>query len=345
MSHKGKHNPPLSPESRRKMSESHKGKTTWIKGKHLSEETKEKLRRVHLGTHPSAETVEKIVRTHQYRAMVQKQSHLGIDKRVKEQLRRQFLFIDIPNCIYCGREMTDCINTPPRSKSHMHTCKECDRIIHNNIARRRRHKYQNEMRTYSRERYYKQRDKALAMCHNYDKRLRNEIISYYSPTMECALCGFNDVDALTVDHINGNGSKHLSNIGVKKGGRAFFLWLKRNSFPEGFRILCQNCQFITIRRTDIDANKYYSLRREIYAAYSSDANGISCVKCGFDNIKALSLDHINGGGRRERRQTGLYGKALWLHLKKNGYPDGYRVLCMNCNWLEWYKHRYTKTIK
>jgi hypothetical protein len=43
------------------------------------------------------------------------------------------------------------------------------------------------------------------------------------------------------------------------------------------------------------------------------------------------LLHIDGGGGKHRES--LRGKAasfaLWL--KNNGYPSGYRVLCMNCN--------------
>jgi hypothetical protein len=57
---------------------------------------------------------------------------------------------------------------------------------------------------------------------------------------------------------------------------------------------------------------------------------IACVKCGFNDIRALSIDHIDGSGadkRKERRSTGvnLYG---WL--KRNNYPEGFQTLCMNC---------------
>ena len=53
----GKHH---SEESKRKMSEAHKGKIPWNKGGHHSEETKQKLRNVNLGKHLSEETKKKM---------------------------------------------------------------------------------------------------------------------------------------------------------------------------------------------------------------------------------------------------------------------------------------------
>ena len=39
-------------------------------------------------------------------------------------------------------------------------------------------------------------------------------------------------------------------------------------------------------------------------------------------------------GRKPKVITsqGFGGYALHLWLKKNNFPDGFRVLCMNCNW-------------
>ena len=73
------------------------------------------------------------------------------------------------------------------------------------------------------------------------------------------------------------------------------------------------------------AGWYLKKKLNILSHYS---NGIiKCAHCGFDDIRALSIDHIDGGGAPHRRMTGndIYG---WL--KRNGYPDGYQVLCMNC---------------
>jgi hypothetical protein len=70
------------------------------------------------------------------------------------------------------------------------------------------------------------------------------------------------------------------------------------------------------------------LKRGIIAHYSSGA--MKCGVCGFDDIRALSIDHINGGGGKHLREIGDF----YSWLKKNSYPSGYQVLCMNCQWIK-----------
>ncbi len=73
------------------------------------------------------------------------------------------------------------------------------------------------------------------------------------------------------------------------------------------------------------------LKVEVLAHYS---NGKSvCVKCGFGDVRALTIDHINGGGHKHRKLLGLSGNMFYRWLKRNGYPLGYRTLCMNCQFI------------
>jgi len=58
---------------------------------------------------------------------------------------------------------------------------------------------------------------------------------------------------------------------------------------------------------------------------------VACVKCGFDNMHALSIDHINGREGKGRIVSFYY----WLI--RNGYPEGYQTLCMNCQWIKRYE--------
>ena len=51
-----------------------------------------------------------------------------------------------------------------------------------------------------------------------------------------------DLDCLSIDHINGDGYKRRT-IERKHGGTDFYRWLIKNNFPEGFQVLCMNCQF------------------------------------------------------------------------------------------------------
>jgi len=74
----------------------------------------------------------------------------------------------------------------------------------------------------------------------YDKA-RMECLNYYSKGRFCCnLCGYNDIRALAIDHINGDGHEHRKE---QQGGKIVF-WLRRNGFPNGFQILCHNCNWI-----------------------------------------------------------------------------------------------------
>lgn len=68
------------------------------------------------------------------------------------------------------------------------------------------------------------------------------------------------------------------------------------------------------------------LRMETFAAYG----GAKCVCCGVTYTEFLCLDHINGGGAKERMSE-PGGHYLYRRLRKQGWPLGYRVLCFNCN--------------
>ena len=55
-----------------------------------------------------------------------------------------------------------------------------------------------------------------------------------------------------------------------------------------------------------------------------------CACCGETILQFLTIDHINGGGRKEFKKVG-YGTAFYSYLIKNNFPEGLQVLCYNCN--------------
>lgn len=57
-------------------------------------------------------------------------------------------------------------------------------------------------------------------------------------------------------------------------------------------------------------------------------NPPKCNCCGENEIKFLAIDHINGCGMKQRKSQGL---NIYSFLKRNNYPDGFQVLCHNCN--------------
>ena len=57
--------------------------------------------------------------------------------------------------------------------------------------------------------------------------------------------------------------------------------------------------------------------------------GAQCVLCGETRVDCLSIDHINHDGGKFRKEIGSTYVYSWII--KNNYPEGYRILCMNCN--------------
>jgi hypothetical protein len=55
-----------------------------------------------------------------------------------------------------------------------------------------------------------------------------------------------------------------------------------------------------------------------------------CKECGYDDVRALSIDHVNEGGTVHRKEVG----GIYSYLIKNNLPEGYQVLCMNCQWIK-----------
>ena len=82
---------------------------------------------------------------------------------------------------------------------------------------------------------------------------------------------------------------------------------KRNA--ERFRILGK----LKARKLKIEVLKKYG--------------GEICICCQETTLEFLTLDHINGGGNKHRKEV----KNLYRWIVRNNFPPGFQVLCMNCN--------------
>jgi hypothetical protein len=69
------------------------------------------------------------------------------------------------------------------------------------------------------------------------------------------------------------------------------------------------------------------IRLEVLRHYSEEIP--RCKKCGENHLEFLEIDHINGGGRKQRRESGCMN--IYLKLRRENFPEGYQVLCSNCN--------------
>lgn len=87
-----------------------------------------------------------------------------------------------------------------------------------------------------------------------------------------------------------------------------------------------DCRFCINTRT---RNKWRQVREQIFNHY-----GWECKCCGETIREFLSLDHINNDGYLDKNPNGdkKSGKELYSLVIKQGFPDKYQTLCMNCNW-------------
>jgi hypothetical protein len=69
------------------------------------------------------------------------------------------------------------------------------------------------------------------------------LIHYSGDPPKCACCGEPHIEFLSVDHIKGDGAEQRRQIGgtQKFSGLLFYEWLINNNFPEGYQVLCMNC--------------------------------------------------------------------------------------------------------
>lgn len=61
--------------------------------------------------------------------------------------------------------------------------------------------------------------------------------------------------------------------------------------------------------------------------------GAKCVQCGFDDIRALQIDHINGDGAKDRKKN-FRGYKMYKSIINKENLEKYQVLCANCNWIK-----------
>lgn len=73
----------------------------------------------------------------------------------------------------------------------------------------------------------------------YTARVKAETIAIYGGA--CVCCGKTELAFLSVDHKFGGGNVERKTL-RKGGGKAFYLWLKKNGYPKDkYQVLCHNC--------------------------------------------------------------------------------------------------------
>ena len=82
------------------------------------------------------------------------------------------------------------------------------------------------------------------------------------------------------------------------------------------------------RKYNLDRGLEYTRRLRYSALEHYGGSPPKCVCCGEEEILFLTIDHANGTKIVKGHRS---GNTLYRFLKQSNYPDGYRVLCFNCN--------------
>jgi hypothetical protein len=135
-----------------------------------------------------------------------------------------------PPVLLDGKEVKKCC--------HCKITKPLEEFAFNNLSRQERHRQCRKCyKVYNAENRHKYRLQKNRQSREQRAALRLEILVHYSDSVFpfCACCNESHEEFLSIDHINGGGGKH------KREVRHVYAWLKRNNFPQGFRVLCHNC--------------------------------------------------------------------------------------------------------
>jgi hypothetical protein len=82
---------------------------------------------------------------------------------------------------------------------------------------------------------------------------------------------------------------------------------------------------------------YQRARRQKLKEQIFDLLGRQCVVCGYDtDIRALQIDHVNGGGTRHRKSFPSM-TAYYEHILASGTSGEFQTLCANCNQIKRYE--------
>lgn len=95
---------------------------------------------------------------------------------------------------------------------------------------------------------------------------------------------------------------------------------------------CNACKIESYHRKKLYTNAHSKDRDKALRLEALEAMGNKCRKCGFDDVRALQFDHIEGGGAKARSK---YTNNRYMYIDLiNGTARGIQILCANCNWIK-----------
>lgn len=186
-------------------------------------------------------------------------------------------------CRKCGlqkplNEFRPVYSTKNRGKNYFaHTCLVCDRIAH--AGRMRKSRKQNPDTYLLHGRKWRSQNLEFArQAKRQSQSRRKELVLMHYGNGECACCKETCRSMLTVDHVNGDGSAHRKTLCGGKSRKDtsvdMYGWLVKNDFPDGFQVLCYNCNISKHRNGNVcehQLSEGSTTSREAYTQASGKA--------------------------------------------------------------------------
>ena len=171
-------------------------------------------------------------------------------------------------CKKCGVELTDENQYPSSKRNWLYCCKKCQaKINKENYLKNYEHSLEQKQEYYKNNKklfieYNKTHKEQIRKGYlRRNKGYKLKVIEHYSNgTMACANPfgehkePYTTIEVLSIDHINGGGTQERIIKGYGRSGS--YYWLIKAGFPEGFQVLCMNCQFIKrIRNNELGGKR------------------------------------------------------------------------------------------
>jgi len=185
-------------------------------------------------------------------------------------------------------------------------------------------------------RYLKNREARILKASDYYyktvKPIKIEVFTHYSNgEPRCACCGeTGTIEFLTIEHIHGR-----KNEDTRRTGHGLYRWLKSQNYPKGYEILCWNCNCSDGFYGVCSHKKQYEFPNKSEGKYKKacikhySKGKMTCSCCNESNVGFLAIDHIENNGSQHKRK--IKKSKIFKWLSDNKFPQGYKVLCFNCN--------------
>ena len=108
---------------------------------------------------------------------------------------------------------------------------------------------------------------------------------------------------------------------------------------DGLQVYCKTCRGEIAHDRFADNDEAHARNNELQKQYNAErkrkcieyysGGTMHCAMCDWTDIRALTIDHMDGSGAKHRRDLKHEGRHIYGWLIKHGFPKGFQVLCMN----------------